>query len=695
MDSGIGLTGKSDCFSCPGLYPHFLPVFTERDSMKTMAILIISMALMLQPVTATILDTGSIVSEGYYLLPSPPMLNNLVKVTAADDLNFGLRSDGKLILWGEDSLGLIDIVDPSATYLDVSLGYLHVMVLNTDGSIEAYSGPDTWFPLTPPEPNSGYIAVSAGSLHSLALRDDGSVESWGSNLPPVPVPNSGFTAIAAGSGTNYALRSDGSIAVWGSDNYGQHNVPLPNSGFVALSAGDYFALALRNDGSIAAWGRDNFGQLTLPIPNEGFSAVAAGSSHAMALREEGSVEAWGDNSQGQTDLPVPNNGFAHIAAGFYHSVGVRDNGEMIAWGRRNDGACGVYPPNENFIAIDNDLAIRPDGSLWLYLQGYAPPDVPVPNIGFVHVQRRGTWSLALRDDGSIAAWGDNYSNQLNVPAPNSGYVSFTSGSLHSVALRDDGSIEAWGDNWSGQCNIPDPSAEYIAVTAGSQHSAAVKADGSVSVWGYSTLGPPATETGYVAVAAGQYHTMALHEDGHIEVWSTWAPVLAVPEPNSGFVAIQAGGKTSVAMREDGTLVAWGFYTWESGPLFGGSTNIGSFSTNGSVVYAVESAPTSVAQPGLPAATDGIVLGALPNPFNPTLTVWFTSPADDRATIEVFDLRGRRVRDLWRGELTAGQRRSAVWDGRDDTGSRVASGTYLVKLQGERGGVAMRKVSLVK
>jgi len=660
--------------------------------MKTMTFLITAMALLLLPVAAATQDPGTIVSEGYMLLPSPSLLMDLVKVSAGDDLNFGLRPDGKLVLWGEDGLGLIDIVDPEATYLDVSVGYLHVMVLHTDGSIAAYSGPDTWFPLTPPEPNSGYTAVSAGHLHSLALREDGSVESWGSNLPPVPEPNSRFTAIAAGAGTNYALRPDGSIAVWGSDNHGQHNVPLPNSGFVALSAGDYFALALREDGSIAAWGRDNHGQLTLPTPNEGFSAVAAGSRHALALRNDGSVEAWGDNAQGQTDLPVLNTGFAQIAAGFYHSVGVRNNGEMVAWGRRDDGACGVYPPNENYVAIDNDLAIRPDGSLWLYLQGYAPPDVPAPNIGFAHVQRRGTWSLALRDDGSIAAWGDNYSNQLDVPAPNSGYVSFTSGSLHSVALRNDGSIEAWGDNWNDQCNIPDPSAEYIAVTAGSQHSAAVKADGSVSVWGYIALGPPATETGYVAVAAGQYHTMGLHEDGHIEVWSTWAPILAVPEPNSGFVAIQASGKTSVAMREDGTLVAWGYYTWEPGPLFGGSTNISSFSIQGSTVFAMEAEPVSAVAPSLP---DGLLLGALPNPFNPTLTVWFTAPTDDRATIEVFDLRGRRVRALWHGELTAGQRRSAVWDGRDDAGSRVASGTYLVKLQGKRGGAATRKVSLIK
>jgi len=664
---------------------------------KPTIILIAAMALLPYSATADALHSGSIVSEGYFNFPSPDLLEDLVKVTSADDINFGLRPDGRVIMWGEDALGLIDIVDPEATYLDVSVGYLHVLLLNENGSIDAYSGPDTWFPLTPPEPNSGYTAVSAGSLHSVALRENGSVESWGSFQDPVPEPNSGYTAVAAGFGTAYALRGeDGSIAVWGSDTHDQHDVPPPNSGFIAISAGDHFAVALRDDGSLEAWGRDNHDQLNLPTPNEDFIAISAGRQHALALREGGIIEAWGDGSEGQTDLPDLNFGFVEISAGFTHSVGVKFYGEMVAWGHRDHGACGVYFPNVSFQGIDGDLAIRGSGrGLYLYLTGEEPPDVPPPNYGFVKVQRRGTWTLALRRLGTIEAWGDNYSGQLNVPAPNSGYVDISSGGLHSVALRDDGSIEAWGYNTSGECNIPDPDAEYIAVDAGSQRSGAVKVDKSVSVWGLYPLGPPPTETGYVDVALGQYHTMALHEDGHIEVWSATAPPLAVPEPNSGFVAIDSNHKTCVAQREDGTMVAWGNYTWESEPLYDGSPYVWTFSTSLSTVYGVETQIPDTSPVALPEAPNGILLGALPNPFNPTLTVWFTAPSDDRATIEVYDLQGRRVRDLWHGDLTVGQRRTATWDGRDDSGSRVASGTYLVRLQGERGGAVTRKVSLVK
>lgn len=665
--------------------------------MKTTIIVIVAISLLMPlSAAATVIDTGYIVSEGYYVLPSRELFRNLVKVSSADDLNFGLRPDGKVILWGEDALGLVDIIDPEATYIDLSVGYLHVLLLHENGSIDAYSGPDTWFPLTPPEPNSGYTAVSAGSLHSLALRDNGSVESWGSNLGPVPEPNIGYTAIAAGHGTAYALRGeDGSIAVWGLDTYGQHDVPLPNSGFIAISAGDHFAVALRDDGTIEAWGYDDYGQLTLPVPNENFTAIAAGRRHALAVGPNGTVVGWGDNSQGQAEFTGHNFHFTQVSAGFYHSVGIKSMGLLEAWGRREDRACGV-PDNGSYIGVEQDLGIRDNGKLWLYLLGEPAPDVPEPNYGFEKVQRQGTWTVALRGNRSIEAWGDNYSGQLNVPDPNSGYVDVSSGSLHSVALRVDGSIEAWGENWSGQCDIPDPDAEYIAVDAGSQRSGAVKADGSVSVWGLYPLGPAPTDTGYVDVALGRYHTMALHEDGHIDVWSAIAPPLAIPEPNAGFVAIEADGKTCVAQREDGTLVAWGEYIWESDPLFGGNQDVYAFSSSLSSVTGIMIPSTTAVPVDLPQANaDGILLGAQPNPFNPNLTVWFTAEAGGRASIEVYDLQGRRVRDLWRGDLVAGHRRSAIWDGRNESGSKVASGTYLVKLRTDSGATATRKVSLVK
>ena len=67
--------------------------------------------------------------------------------------------------------------------------------------------------------------------------------------------------------------------------------------------------------------------------------------------------------------------------------------------------------------------------------------------------------------------------------------------------------------------------------------------------------------------------------------------------------------------------------------------------------------------------------ASPNPFNPRTTLRFELPTGvHRAELSLFDVRGRRVRTLLDGE--APERGEVVWDGRDDGGSEVASGSYF-------------------
>ena len=50
----------------------------------------------------------------------------------------------------------------------------------------------------------------------------------------------------------------------------------------------------------------------------------------------------------------------------------------------------------------------------------------------------------------------------------------------------------------------------------------------------------------------------------------------------------------------------------------------------------------------------------------------------RARLAVHDLTGQRVRDLFDATVTGGAR-AVTWDGRDDAGQPVASGTYLYRL----------------
>lgn len=83
----------------------------------------------------------------------------------------------------------------------------------------------------------------------------------------------------------------------------------------------------------------------------------------------------------------------------------------------------------------------------------------------------------------------------------------------------------------------------------------------------------------------------------------------------------------------------------------------------------------------------------PNPFNPRTEIAFSLPARGLVTLTVFDLAGRRVRMLVRDELESGRHR-VRWDGRDDGGAPVSSGTYLYRLTTPEGSLA-RKMLLVQ
>lgn len=89
-----------------------------------------------------------------------------------------------------------------------------------------------------------------------------------------------------------------------------------------------------------------------------------------------------------------------------------------------------------------------------------------------------------------------------------------------------------------------------------------------------------------------------------------------------------------------------------------------------------------------------LLPAAPNPFNPRTTIAFELPHAGRVDLSVHDAAGRRVRSLLGGVFVAAGRHSATWDGRDDTGTAVASGIYHLRLAVD-GRVDAARVTLSK
>jgi len=69
----------------------------------------------------------------------------------------------------------------------------------------------------------------------------------------------------------------------------------------------------------------------------------------------------------------------------------------------------------------------------------------------------------------------------------------------------------------------------------------------------------------------------------------------------------------------------------------------------------------------------------PNPFNPSTTISFELPRAEQVKLAIYAVNGRRIATLLSDEMVAGPHQ-VVWNGRDDRGQQMASGTYFYRLQ---------------
>ncbi len=250
-------------------------------------------------------------------------------------------------------------------------------------------------------------------------------------------------------------------------------------------------------------------------------------------------------------------------------------------------------------------------------------------------------SLALRNDGTVWAWGDDVLGQLGdgtvaspstAPTPQqvpglSGVANIAAGGAgHSLALKSDGTVWAWGWDYYAQLgdgtagtptSVPTPQqvvglAQVVAIASGTFHNLALQADGTVWAWGNDdfgqlgdgTVGTPSTVataqpvsglSGVIAIASGTYHSVAMKADGSVYAWgwdawgqlgdgTTGSPdTVAVPQPVaglSGVIAVSANAYASLALKTDGTVSAWGLGSMPTAQQVAGLGNVIAIASGG-------------------------------------------------------------------------------------------------------------------
>jgi hypothetical protein len=168
----------------------------------------------------------------------------------------------------------------------------------------------------------------------------------------------------------------------------------------------------------------------------------------------------------------------------------------------------------------------------------------------------GRHSLALKADGTVAAWGNNSFGQRDVSGLTN-VVSVAAGSHHSLYLKADGTVVARGMNDEGQSTVPAGLDNVVQIAAGRFHSLALKRDGTVVGWGCDDLLPGDLKD-VVDIACNTDHSLALKADGTVVSWGeNGYGQDSVPPELSDVIAIAAGYYHSLALKSDGTVVAWG------------------------------------------------------------------------------------------------------------------------------------------
>ncbi|MEW5677119.1 T9SS type A sorting domain-containing protein [Flavobacterium enshiense] len=327
--------------------------------------------------------------------------------------------------------------------------------------------------------------------------------------------------IGKGGFGNAGIKQDGTLWAWGLNTDGRlgdgtfTNRSSPtqigiDTNWKSLSTYGICTLAIKTDGTLWAWGNNSYGQLgdgttinrivpTRIGTDSNWLSVSASNNHVLALKKDGTLWAWGYNWHGQlgdnstTNRRIPtqigtDTTWKSISAGGNHSLALKQDGTIWTWGYNWYGQLGDGT-NSNKLA---------------------PTQINTSNI-WTSINAGNNFSYAIKSDGTLWAWGYNgggilgtgdggITTMLYIPTQvgtNNNWLSINAGGIHNLAIKQDGTLWAWGYNTMGQIgqtgadNVYIPTQigtnnNWLSVSAGNnQQSYSIKQDGTLWAWGFN------------------------------------------------------------------------------------------------------------------------------------------------------------------------------------------------------------------
>jgi hypothetical protein len=223
-----------------------------------------------------------------------------------------------------------------------------------------------------------------------------------------------------------AIKTDGTLWTWGRNFSGELGLgdrtsrsspvqvgALTNWSKIAKGIGGSSA-AIKTDGTLWTWGANGWGQLgfgnttyrSSPVQVgalTNWADVACGGVHMAAIKTDGTLWAWGRNDSGQLGLGNTTNysspmqvgaltNWLQVACGGFHTVAIKTDGTLWAWGYNSGLWAGVLG-----LGNTND---------------YSSPKQVGALTTWSKVSASLNHTLALKTNGTLWAWGVNYSGGL-------------------------------------------------------------------------------------------------------------------------------------------------------------------------------------------------------------------------------------------------------------------------------------------